>query len=131
MAVEGSNDENEIVWLHSQEKKIIFYKEPYSTTIEQLDINFQTIDNLGKSLGKYHLLIDLTGASRPKAEIRQHIFEKFQLIKSGLLHVGIFTGKNLLLNMAATFIMRKVGLNSFSIHKSLKEAEEAIERFTE
>lgn len=123
------NPENEIVSIYDQEKRIIYYKEPYATSIEQLDSNFAKIHKLGKALGKYFLIVDLTLASRPTAEIRQHIFKKFGLIKSNVLHVAIFTEKNILLNMAATFVMKRTKLQSFSIHKKLKEAEAAIEKF--
>ncbi|MEP5610919.1 MAG: hypothetical protein ABJP45_01655 [Cyclobacteriaceae bacterium] len=125
---ESNLPKQEIVRVYNQEKNIILYQEPYSTTKEQLDINFQKISKLSKDFGDFYLLIDLTAASRPNAEIRQHIFEKFAIIKSSVQHVAIFTEKNLLLNMAATFIMKKTGLQSFSIHKKLKEAEQAIEK---
>ncbi len=118
----------DIVWVYSKEKRIIYYKEPYSTSKEQLDINFQTISKLSKDFGKFYLIVDLSNASRPTAEIRQHILEKFAIIRSTVQHVAIFTEKNLLLNMAATFVMKKTGLPSFSIHKKQKDAEKAIEK---
>ncbi len=118
----------EIVWIYNREKKIIYYEEPYSTTKEQLDHNFQRISKLSREFGKFFLIVDLTKASRPNAEIRQHIHQKFAIIKSTVIHVSIFTEKNLLLNMAATFVMKKTGLPSFSIHKKLAEAEKAIEK---
>ena len=124
-----SKDGNKKVWIHDKYKKIIYYKEPYSTTKEQLNENFQLINDLAKSFGKFYLIVDLTEASRPKAEIRQHILKKFDLIKKNVGHVAIFTEKNLLLNMAATFVLRKTGLSSFTVNQKLKEAEEAIEKF--
>ncbi|MEP1096999.1 MAG: hypothetical protein ABJG78_17910 [Cyclobacteriaceae bacterium] len=124
---ESNLPEQEIVRVYDEEKRIIIYQEPYSTSKEQLDFNFQKISKLSKDFDEFFLLIDLTIASRPTAEIRQHIFRKFAIIKSTVKHVAIFTEKNVLLNMAATFVMKKIGLRSFSIHKTQKEAEQAIE----
>jgi len=126
---ESNLPKQEIVRVYDEKKSIIIYREPNSTTKEQLDTNFQKISKLSKDFDGFYLLVDLTLASRPTPATRQHIFEKFALIKSSVQHVAIFTEKNMLLNMAATFIMQKTELQSFSIHKKLKEAEQAIEEY--
>ncbi len=119
----------DIVWLHNDQKRIIFYKEPPTTSKGQLDYNFQRISKLAKNYQDFYLILDLTNAKRPDPEIRQHILEKFDLIKGKLAHMSIFTGKNFIVNMAATFILKKVQLKSYSIHKTQSEAEAAIEKF--
>lgn len=125
---ETTHSDQEIVRVYNSEKGIIYYKEPYATSKGQLDHNFQKVSKLSKDFDGFFLLVDLTIAQRPTAEIRQHIFRKFAIIKSSVKHVAIFTDKNILLNMAATFVLKKTGLQSFSIHKTLKEAEQAIEK---
>jgi len=129
MELQTSKSEDKIVWIHNQENRVIFYSETYTTTKEQLDLNFDAIDEITESLENFFLIIDLTKASRPNAALRHHLFKKFKLIEDKLSHLAIFTGKNLLLNMAATFVIRKAGVRSFSIHKTLIEAEKAIEEF--
>ena len=117
------------VWIHDDKRKIVFYKEPVSTTKEQLDYNFHKIAELAKPYENFFLILDLTIASRPGPEIRQHIMENFALINPKLVHASIFTGKNFILNMAATFVLKKSGLGSYSIHKTQEEAEKALEKF--
>ena len=122
----NSKLEENLVWVHNKDKRIIFYREPSTTSKEQLDFNFQTIYELAKPFEDFYLILDLTKAKRPGPEIRQHILEKFALIQPNLSHLAIYTGKNFILNMAATFIMKKTGLKSYSIHKTLAEAEKKL-----
>ena len=45
---------------------------------------------------------------------------------TGLNHAAIYTGKNFILNIAAKFVMERVGFASYSIHKTKEEALDAI-----
>ncbi len=116
------------VWIHNNKKRIIYYREPKSTTKEQLDFNFNKIWALAKPFNDFTLILDLTYADRPGPEIRQHILDCFDLIRPKLTHVAIFTGKNFIINMAANFVLRKTKLGSYTIHKTQEEAEEALEK---
>ncbi|MEQ9403355.1 MAG: hypothetical protein RIM99_07220 [Cyclobacteriaceae bacterium] len=117
----------DLIWVYDNDKRIIFYREPETTTKNQLDHNFQEIKKMTRSFEDFFMILDLTVAKRPNAEIRQYILEKFELVKNKLSHVAVVTGKNFIINMAVTFILRKSKLKSYSIQKTLAEAEKSID----
>ena len=74
----------------------------------------------------HFLIIDLTEALRPDAETREYLRQKFHPIKDNLEHVAIYTGKNVILNIAAKFVLRGIGLEPYSLHTKHEEALAAI-----
>lgn len=122
-----SKEEQANVWVHDDQNRILFYREVPKPTKQSLTDNFKRVAKLAKDYEEFSLLIDLSNAERPSAEIRQHVSEKLGLFREKINHLAIYTGKNFILNMAVTFTFRKVNLESYSIHKTLEEAEKAIE----
>lgn len=71
------------------------------------------------------LLIDLTDASRPDAAARIGLQQLFSTV-GNVAYAAAFSGRNILLNSAARFVLQRFGLPSFSIHKHEEEAVHAI-----
>lgn len=122
---EAKKEEN--VWIHDEASRVIFYREVAKPSKETLFNNFKQVVKLSEAYQSFYLIIDLSNSERPSAETREHIAEELNLIKDKIVHLAIFTEKNFLLNMAVTFTFSKVNLESYSIHKTLEEAEQAIE----
>lgn len=125
--MEKIDSEERNVWVHNHDENVLFYKEIPEPTKSTLTENFEQLSKLSKTYKKFFLIIDLSEAERPSAEIRQHISEELKFFKEKVIHLAIYTGQNFILNMAVTFTFRKVNLKSYSIHKTLEEAEQAIE----
>jgi hypothetical protein len=104
---------------------IIMYKEIPAPSIFSLDLFFDNIKEITGTFSSFYMIIDLTEAERPRADIRNHLKKRFPELKN-LEHASVFTEKNFMLNIAAKFVMTGIGLKSFSVHKTLEEALEAI-----
>jgi len=96
----------ERVCMHSDDT-VVWHQVPIQT-IYQLDIFEEKMFELTQELENFYLLIDLTEAARPTAEIIDYlrkIMRKFQ----GINHASVYTGKNFMLNIAAKFVLERVG----------------------
>lgn len=89
-------------------------------TLFHLDLFERRLDELGSWMPHYDLLIDLTEAEFPSAVIRARLKKMFMGQKN-LRRIGVFTGKNFLINAAASFVLGDLG-KKFSIHKTLEQA---------
>ena len=110
----------------ADEECLIFHEAPVPSTF-QLDICFEEIYKIIQNKQIKYMILDLTEANRPGSEIRSHIREKWKPIKDQLKHVAVYTDKNFMVNMAAEFVFKAIGFNSFSIHKTKEQASKAIE----
>lgn len=106
-------------------KDTLLWHEVPKPTIWQLTILGERLAELTHGFGKFYLVIDLTEAERPKPEIincLRNIMQEFD----GLGHVAVYTGKNFMLNIAAKFVLERLGFASYSIHNSKDDALQAI-----
>jgi hypothetical protein len=85
-----------------------------------LDLFEQRLNQVGGRMPHYDLLIDLTEAEFPSAVIRARLKKLFTGQKN-LRRIGVFTGKNFLINTAASFVLGDLG-KKFSIHKKIEQA---------
>jgi hypothetical protein len=104
---------------------IVMYKELPVQSIFQLDLFHEKLNDVGSKLESYALLIDLIEAKPPGAEIRTRLKTLFGSQKN-MRTAAAFTGKNFMLNVAAKFVLSGIGLKSFTVHKTLDEALEAV-----
>jgi hypothetical protein len=93
----------------------------------QLDLFWDRIGKLVAGRSPFFLLIDLTEARRPSAEVRAHLGHLFAT-RPQAKHTAVFVGSNLLLRVAARFVLAAAGLERFSIHGGRAEALAAIDR---
>lgn len=105
---------------------IIFWREAPMPTTHQLDIYAGKLYELSAELDKYYLLVDLSRAARPTPEILEHV-RNIMSKRDKLAHAAIFTEKNFMLNIAAKFLMARMGFTSYSIHTTRDEAFDAIQ----
>jgi len=108
------------------DKNIIYWREAPVTTPYQIDVYAEKLIELTRELEDYYLLIDLTDTNRPSPEVLDRI-RQVMSTQTKLRHAAVFTGKNFLLNVAAKFVLTRIGFASFSIHKIRDEALAAIE----
>ena len=109
--------------------EIVLYKETPVQTEFQLDICFKQIEDITSELSSFFLIIDLTEAQPPSANIRSLLRLKFMRLKDKLPYVALYTGKNFMLNLAAKFVLSNLDLKAFSIFKTKKEAIGSIAQF--
>ena len=110
------------------DKEVIYYKEILVVSPFSINISFGEVERLGEQMGKHGLLIDIRQVKNPDARTRRAINSRFSKICESVEHVSFCTGKNILLNTAARFVMHQTNLNSFSIHKTVGASIEAIKK---
>jgi len=107
------------VWMY--EPRIIYFKEVKNPTPDTAKLFFNYIEELGDSLDKWGLLVDLSEASRPDAKTRRVINENFYKIMKKTTHVSYYT-KGILLQTAIRFIMFGVDKNLYTIESNFDKA---------
>lgn len=107
---------------------IVAIREVGAPTLRHVEAMFDRISEVTRGLERFPLLVDLTEASRPTAELRAALRGRLRLEESRLSHVAIFTGENFLVSIAVQFVMRGQHVRSFSVHRTREQALEAIRR---
>jgi hypothetical protein len=84
---------------------------------------FDRLNRLSRNFDEWYLIIDLTEASQPSAEIRAHIQKKLLELKSPKLIALVIN--NFLIRLAARFVMG----NTFKTpHTFVESVEQGLER---
>src|SRR5262245_39902898 len=96
----------ERVYLHSP--GVVMYREVPVPTLFQLDVFQGKLTELTRSMDSYALLVDLTEAAPPTAEIRAHLRIAFSA-RTNIRICAVFTGRNFMLNVAAKFVLSGIG----------------------
>jgi hypothetical protein len=104
---------------------LIMYNEVPIPSRFQLRHFEERMNEISAQMDHYDLLIDLTAAQPPGAEIREQLKTLFSKQKK-LRKTAVFTGRNFMLNVAARFVLGRAGLREFSVHKSQEDALEAL-----
>lgn len=104
------------------EPGILYWYETPVVTEFSVTLISEKIAELSGSMGKFVLLCDLTRTHRPGAEVRALL--KKMLSQHTVAFMVAFTEKNLLINMAAKFVLSSVFGSNFTV---LKEREDALE----
>lgn len=104
---------------------ILIWQEVPVQTCNTVAVHGEKVMELTADLENFFLLIDLTEAGRPKAEIIDCL-RKVMGSLTGLRYAAVYTGKNFILNVAAKFVMGRMGFVAYSIHKTKEEALDAI-----
>jgi hypothetical protein len=87
----------------------------------------EQFDVLTADLPQYDLILDLTVAKVPDAVVREALKKLFGS-QAKLRRAAVFTERNLLLNMAARYVLGSVGLRDITVHRTLEEALKALAR---
>jgi hypothetical protein len=106
---------------------VLMYVEVPVPSAYQLKIFGERMTELSASMDHFDLLIDLTHAKPPSAEIREvlkHVFKAQQKMR----RAAVFTGRNFMLNVAARFVLGSIGLREFTVDKTLQDALRSLER---
>jgi hypothetical protein len=104
---------------------IVMFKELPVQSVFQIDLFFNKIAEIAANLEYFYMIIDLSEANRPSAEVRDHL-KKRAVELTNLKYVSIFTGGRLMLNIAAKFVCVACGMKSYSVKNTLEEALEAV-----
>lgn len=105
---------------------IIAFKEMKVISPFSANLVFDQMELLGKNFDHYGILIDLTTSQKPDSKSRRVINKRFKKICEDVEHVSFCTGKNFIINAAARFVMYQTNLGSYSIHKTIDGAVNAI-----
>lgn len=103
-------------------KGIVYWYEVVYVNGASVTIQKQKLEEIVKKWDSFILLIDLTRAKKPNAEARKSLKRMFNHPK--LYYVSIFTETNLLLRVAAKFVLSSsVSGKNFEVYKTFPEAE--------
>jgi hypothetical protein len=121
--------DSRIGW-HNESDDIIIYQEVPKASIETVDHFFMSAAKLCKSTPKAkYLVIDLSEAELPTAELRRHISKRFKDQVTLFEAICVFSDKSKLINIAAQFIISfQPGLfKGMSVHADLAHCLTKIE----
>ena len=104
---------------------IVSWREAPVTTTYQIDAYAERLAELVQPMEAYLLLVDLTDTIRPSPEVLERLREFFST-QTKMRHAAVFTGKNFLLNVAAQFVLARIGFGSYSVHKTRDDALAAL-----
>jgi len=94
-----------VSWLDRSDDTIIYHEVPHAS-IETVDYFFMSVTKLCKPNPKAkYLIIDLSEAELPTAELRRHISERFKDYSTLFEAICVFSDKSKLINIAAQFII--------------------------
>jgi hypothetical protein len=85
-----------------------------------LDLMWDRIREIVQDMPSYSMMIDLSETSKPSDEVRAHLKKLFGTISPD--HVAAFTERNPILTKAASVIFGKLGLKSYSVHRTRADA---------
>ena len=110
----------ECITIH--EPGILLWRELPVQSLFSLDVVEERLQILTRDLDRYDLLIDLVRATPPSPAVRARLKRIFTS-QAKLGRVAVFTGKNVMLNVAAKFVLGgSVGLRKYSVHRDAEEA---------
>ena len=111
------------VYMHTD--GVIMYRDVPVLTEFTIDLFQDRIDELLRTSECHSMLLDLTESGRPNAAQRDQLRNRMRGRRDQLKQMAVFTGRNLLMNVAARFVLSTV-FHDFSVHKTQAEAELAI-----
>jgi hypothetical protein len=111
------------VYLYSD--GIVMWREAPIVTVFQLDLFAEKLRALTEGMSSFKMLIDLTDVAMPGATERAKLWEIFSS-QTKLTRVAAFTGKNFLMNVVATFVLRNISKMPYSLHTTKEEALAAL-----
>jgi len=121
------DDVSKYVYLIDSDKLIVYLQETKKTTVNQVNLFFNQVENLANN-NNFNIIIDLSHASPPNAEIRNEIKIRFSTIDHLIDSYSLIIGSNILLMVAAKFAMASLGIKNFKIYRKKDEAIEYIKK---
>lgn len=85
-----------------------------------LDLMWDRIREISQDMPSFSMMVDLSETSKPSDEVRTHLKKLFATIRPA--HVAAFTERNPILTKAASVIFGKLGLSSYSVHRTRADA---------
>ena len=104
---------------------IIEYVEVPVMSTFSIELMMEAIQELVGDRSRFALLIDLTGTTRPSAEIRECLRKCIVRERHRVRHVAMFTD-GFLLSVAATFVFGHLGVQKVTTHTTRAGAIEAL-----
>jgi len=117
---------NSRVYMHNPH--IIYYNELKSPTPQTIEHAFAEVKRLAATKEKCGLIIDIRNSDPPNAATRRTINASFSSICDMVNHVSFVSGKNIIVNTAAKFIMFQTNLKSFTINGTVEDGIAEIEK---
>ena len=112
--------------VHLIDDCIIEYKISLAMSELELNVIKEHLSIFFTEKKDYFILIDLSESKLPNTEqkkvIKKFITPAYHYTK----HMAVFTGKNMLINLMAKFILGSVLLNSISLHTTRQQALNTI-----
>ena len=118
---------DQIYW-YDESKNYLMYHELPTQSVFHTNIAFDEIERKTSNLESFYIIIDLSRASRPNTEVRAAIKTRMEKMDKKLAYCSAITGKNIMITMAAKFVLAVVGLKGLDICKDMDAAIKAIER---
>ncbi len=110
---------------HSAE--VVLLREMPVQSLFQVGIFEERLYEITRNMRSFGLLVDLTEADFPSAEVRTRLKKMFGSFPA-MRAIGVFTGRNFLINTAAKYILSEHGLPPFDVLKTREEALDALAR---
>lgn len=101
---------------------ILLWKEVPVPSLLSVELMERRVQELTEGLQAYTRIVDLSEAGRPNAQVRRRLREMLAG-EHRLRHIGVFTLKNALINVALRFVFSGLAKNiSLSVHQTFADA---------
>ena len=104
---------------------IILYREAKEPNRKQINNYFDFLTELIMDK-QFHIIIDLTEAKPPNADVRNAVKNRFLQLEDYILSYQVYVGSNFLLKIAVKFIGSSMGINNFKLVSTIEEAIDNI-----
>ncbi len=128
---ESTNEEIELLKTRVKilDEDTVYYREVPEMSSFQIDIMFEKVrDLMTCEGGASYLIIDLSETKPPNAALRAHVRTWINSLENDILHMALFTEKNLLITLVAKFVVGAVVEFDTSVHQTKEAALKAIEK---
>lgn len=120
-----SQSENIYIVDTHNEIPIILFKELDKTTPESVELHWDYITEIANGKA-FYLIIDLSEATPPSAEVRFALKKRYTEIKDLVIYTNVVVGNNFLLKIVTRFVAAIIGAKNYNITSNIKLAMENI-----
>lgn len=115
--------------LYELEPSIFIWHEIPVQTAFTVRLSLARLNELGAHLPSFSYIVDLREAGTPTQEVRATLMQQLNEAMPKLSAIAVWTEKNVLLNVAAKFVVAGMGLKkTCSLHKTLPDCLVALRK---
>ena len=106
-------------------ERIIEYFEIDKASEESINVFWERVEEFVDG-NPFHFIVDLSEAEPPNADIRAAVHARYNRVSDKCVSTQAIIKNNILLKIAAKFVMSSIGIKNFRTAKNFEEAKQHI-----